>query len=123
MARPAILCHLQKGKMIDAQVGFVDTFNWMVDYINNLRGDKDNIEIRNPTGINPVVQFVGEIPEGGGGGGSLDVTTIDVESGTPTTLSAVSNLTIQSADDSHVTLALSSENDINTLTIGVHYAD
>ena len=60
MARPALLCHLQKGKMIDTQEGFVDTFNWMVDYINNLRGDGDNIDIENPVGTNPVVRFIGE---------------------------------------------------------------
>lgn len=50
MAKPAILCKLEKKKLIDTQEGFVDTFNWMVDYINNLKGDKDNIEVSNPTG-------------------------------------------------------------------------
>ena len=123
MAKPGVLCHLKKGKLIDTQEGFVDTFNWMVDYINNLRGDDNNIEIANPTGVNPVVKFVGDIPEGGGGGGSLEVTAIDVESGTPTTLSAVNNLTFQSAEDSAVTLELASDGEVNTLTIGVHYAD
>lgn len=36
-AKPAQLCKLKKGQMIDAQDGFVDTFNWMVDFINNLK--------------------------------------------------------------------------------------
>lgn len=42
--RPAILCKLKKGKLIDADdnKGFVDTFNWMVDFINNICGDGDN---------------------------------------------------------------------------------
>jgi len=41
--RPPFLCKLKKGKVIDADdnKGFVDTFNWMVDFINNLRGDGD----------------------------------------------------------------------------------
>ena len=40
-ARPAILCKLKKGQLIDVQEGFVDTFNWMVDFINNLKCSKD----------------------------------------------------------------------------------
>lgn len=42
-ARPQVLCKLEKGKVIDAQSGFVDTFNWMVDFINNLRGEGEEI--------------------------------------------------------------------------------
>ena len=53
MSRPGILCHLTKDESIYAQKGFVDTFNWMVDYINNLKGDDENIEVSNPTGVNP----------------------------------------------------------------------
>ena len=41
-ARPAKLCKLTKGQLIDAQAGFVDTFNWMVDFINHLRCSKDS---------------------------------------------------------------------------------
>lgn len=40
-AKPAILCKLKKGQLIDVQDGFVDTFNWMVDFINNLKCSKD----------------------------------------------------------------------------------
>ena len=40
-AKPAILCKLKKGQLIDVQDGFVDTFNWMVDFISNLAFDKD----------------------------------------------------------------------------------
>lgn len=59
MGRPARLCKLAKGKVIDAQDGFVETFNWMVDFINNLCGDGEKIELTNPTGTNPVVRFKG----------------------------------------------------------------
>ncbi len=40
-AKPPILCKLKKGQLIDVQEGFVDTFNWMVDYINNLKCSAD----------------------------------------------------------------------------------
>ena len=122
MARPGTLCKLEKGKMIDAQVGFVDTFNWMVDFINNLRGDGDKIDITNPTGTNPVVRFVADKAESEEGGG-IDLAVVDVDSGSPTSLEGVSNLTIQSAQDSHVTLSLGGGSDAATLSIGVHYAD
>ena len=124
MARPAILCHLKKGQMIDTQVGFVDTFNWMVDYINNLRGDGSNIDIENPVGTNPVVRFIGEIPEGEGGGGSVDLTAVDVESGAETTVEGVKTLRLESGVGSHVTLNLTDDGEGNaTLVIGVQYDD
>lgn len=34
--KPAKLCTLTKGKIIDAHKGFVDTFNWMVDVLDTL---------------------------------------------------------------------------------------
>ena len=34
--RPAKICVLEKGKLIDVQKGFVDTFNWMVDVLDTL---------------------------------------------------------------------------------------
>lgn len=39
MARPGILCKLQKGTLIDAQPNFVDTFNWLVEFVENLKGE------------------------------------------------------------------------------------
>ena len=122
MGRPARLCKLAKGKLIDSQNGFVDTFNWLVDYVNNLCGDNEDIELTNPTGSNPVVRFKGG--KGGPGAGSgIKLAVVDVESGSPTELSGVSDLTIESASDSCVTLALADDNGSATLTIGVHYAD
>ena len=37
--RPATLCELDKGKLIDTQDGFVDTFNFAVRAIDNLKGN------------------------------------------------------------------------------------
>lgn len=116
MARPGILCHLKKGQMIDTQVGFVDTFNWMVDYINNLRGDGNNIDIENPVGTNPVVRFVGEIPEGGGGG-KITVKIGDDE------YTDIDTLKFETADDSEVTFAGEQTDNELTIKIGVHYFD
>jgi len=54
--RPGTLCKLKKGTIIDAQDGFVDTFNWMVDFINNLKGD-GIITIDTKTSDKPVIKL------------------------------------------------------------------
>ena len=38
-SKPPTLCKLQKGLLLDAQEGFVDTFNWLVDFCANLKGE------------------------------------------------------------------------------------
>ena len=67
--RPAILCKLQKGVLLDANPGFVDTFNWMVDFINNICGDGDN----GGTGPITVDKTIDDHPviKGGGSGGGV----------------------------------------------------
>lgn len=67
--RPAILCHLKKGTLIDANPGFVDTFNWLVDFCNNLQGDKDlnrdkHISVNKTKDDHPVIEFDGEAGSG-----------------------------------------------------------
>ena len=67
--RPETLCKLEKGKLIDSQEGFVDTFNWMVDFINNLRGDGDGdagkrISLDKSVSDHPVIKFGGELSSG-----------------------------------------------------------
>lgn len=69
MAKPVVLCKLQKGKVIDAQPNFVDTFNWMVDFINHLRGEK-GLEVHNPLGDFPVIR-----PKKQKGEGDVEVIT------------------------------------------------
>lgn len=64
--RPGTLCKLEKGKLIDSQQGFVDTFNWMVDFIENLKGDGSRIEVDRSMSDAPVVRYVDE--EDGSGG-------------------------------------------------------
>lgn len=55
MARPAKLCKLEKGKFIFAQEGFVDTFNWMVDFIDNLKGE-DGIKLDKKISDKPIIK-------------------------------------------------------------------
>lgn len=62
MERPATLCHLKKDQLIDTQENFVDTFNWMVDFINNLKGDGDDdkdkkIKVDKSTSDHPIIKF------------------------------------------------------------------
>ena len=69
--RPGTLCKLEKGKLIDSQQGFVDTFNWMVDFINNLRGDGDgdagkSIRLDRSVSDHPVITFDGGLSATGG---------------------------------------------------------
>lgn len=85
--QPANPCRLKKGEMIDSQRGFVDTFNWLVDFCRNLQGDKD----RNPVGgVVTVDRTVSDFPivkadvQGGEGGlakvvGSDSSSVSDVE--------------------------------------------
>lgn len=37
--KPTIPCKLEKNKALGAQTNFADTFNWLVDFCNNLRGE------------------------------------------------------------------------------------
>lgn len=74
MGKPAKLTKLTTGKTIGATVnkGFAETFNWLVDYCNNLCGDGTYIEVQNPFGDFPMITFGDNPPSGymGGGGGS-----------------------------------------------------
>ena len=64
--RPAFLCELDKGKLIDTQVGFVDTFNYAVRAIDNLKGGK-NCTVDWTIDDHPVINV--DIPDNAGNGG------------------------------------------------------
>jgi hypothetical protein len=80
--RPPFLCQLEKGKMIDSQVGFVDTFNYAVAAIDNLKGGK-NCTVDWTIPDQPVINV--EVPEadgeGGAGGGNVDDVTAETYNG------------------------------------------
>ncbi len=93
MARPARLVKLEKGKIIDVHEGFVDTFNYLVDYIQNLCGE-GNLDPAGAVWIDrnradhPVIRLnVNKLPQGGGGGkeyiagNDTNIVFTDIESG------------------------------------------
>jgi len=69
--KPDRLCKLEKDKLIDSQEGFVDTFNWMVDFINNLKGEGDinknkKITVDKTVSDHPIIKLGGKDSNGGG---------------------------------------------------------
>ena len=78
--KPAQICQLQKGKLVDTQKGFVDTFNWAVQSIANLKGG-ENCDVSWPTDDHPTIDCTAKEGEGGeggegGGGGNVDDVSI-----------------------------------------------
>ena len=68
--RPAQICQLEKGKLIDTQQGFVDTFNWAVQSIANLEGG-ENCDVSWTLPDHPTID-VNVDDDGEGGGGVTD---------------------------------------------------
>ena len=86
--RPPFLCELDKGKLIDTQVGFVDTFNYAVAAIDNLKGGK-NCTVDWTIPDQPVINV--EIDDDGeSGGGTPDVSAVyDVTAATSESKSGI----------------------------------
>ena len=64
--------HLKKGKLLDAHEGFVETFNWLVDSIQNLCGDGERIEVKRPSENVPMICYNAPGDDGGGGNDTPD---------------------------------------------------
>lgn len=79
--KPGVLCTLQKDKLIDTQPGFVDTFNWLVAAVNNLKGGQ-NCDVSWPAPDTPQVDAKASESGGGGGGGEGGGRVDDVTSET-----------------------------------------
>ena len=93
--KPAQLCQLQKGIMVDSQEGFCDTFNWAVNAIANLTGGQ-NCDVNWTVDDQPTIDFTGEEGDGEGGGGSPDISAVyDV---VPSTSGSQSGIGIQYVD-------------------------
>lgn len=79
--KPAQICQLKKGILVDMQQGFVDTFNWAVQAIANLKGG-ENCEVNWDMPDHPTIDVTtheDEVGGGGGGGGELsDVCVTDI---------------------------------------------
>ena len=94
--RPPFLCELDKNKLIDTQVGFVDTFNYAVRAIDNLEGGK-NCTVDWTTPDHPIINVELDDDEEGGGGSGADISAVfDVVSSTS---GSQSGIEIQYVDD------------------------
>ena len=118
--KPATLCQLEKGKLVDTQKGFVDTFNWAVQSIANLKGG-ENCEVSWPTDDTPTIDCTaaesdGSSDSGGSGGGSGGGNVVFTGTDGSTT-DALSAFTFASALSSNVEVTCAE----NTITIGVYY--
>ena len=86
--RPPALCHLQRGKLIDTQANFTDTFNWLVASMSNLQGGT-NCRVEWTASDTPVINVNDNpAPNGGGSGGGggtdnpvVSITAEDSEGG------------------------------------------
>lgn len=103
--RPPFLCELDKGKLIDTQPGFVDSYNWAIRAIDNLKGGT-NCEVVWPTDDHPVINVT--IPEGAseggggsGGGGNVD----DVASETYQGGESIKVVYADGSQDGHIPLS------------------
>lgn len=97
MAKPQILQKLRHGKLLCGAVfsKFVETWNYLIDRVENLKGDADtnpqygHIKIDNTDPEHPVVRLVnfedfGKGESGGGGGGTTGAFSYDEETNTIT---------------------------------------
>ena len=116
--RPGSVCKLEKGKLIDSQKGFVDTFNWLVDFCSNLNGDGERIEVDKSMSDAPVVRYVEDDEKKSPGGGTVTVVGTD---GSTATADA-GKITFASAEDSNVSATVAADDEGNvTVTLGVYY--
>lgn len=62
--RPGQLCVLQRGKSLYTQQNFVDTFNWLVACMKNIKGSK-NCQVEWPADDTPEITVEPPPPSGG----------------------------------------------------------
>lgn len=76
--RPAQICQLEKGKLVDTQQGFVDTFNWVAQSVANLQGG-ENCEVSWTLPDHPTIDVnIDDEGDGGGSGGGITSAVYDV---------------------------------------------
>lgn len=88
MAQPIKLCKLVAGKALGAFPDFVATFNWLVDFCANLKGEGEDAaasesagENKNQLRVDRTVSDHPVIRGGGSGKGSADMSTFVLKSG------------------------------------------
>ena len=111
--RPAQICQLKKGQLICDQQGFVDTFNWAVQAIDNLTGG-ENCEVSWPLPDHPTIDVTVDDDESGGGGGVAGV-NIHGNDGSETGIQ--DEFYLKSGSDSHVGFSCDGQD----IYVGVYY--
>jgi len=113
---------LKHGKALCGKVfrNFVETFNWLVDFSSNIKGDGDaggsgKIVVDRKDDSHPVIRCKGCSSSGSGSSVSL----IGTDGSTAT---AVGTITFASASDANVEVHVAEDGNGNaTATIGVYY--
>lgn len=120
MGKPNKLTYMVPGKSIGATVhkGLADTFNWLVNFCNNLKGDDASITIDNELGDWPTIRSTSMNVEGGGGEPSDGVTSLT--GNTDDSEEAKGDLTFEA--DPYSNIEIKTDNDGKTITIGVFYS-
>lgn len=101
--RPATICKLEPGRLIDTFDGYVTSWNWIAQSMFNLKGGS-NVEIDWQDGEHPIINFAGD--------GHTKFIGTD-ESRTNNN----GEITFKSAEDSNVVVQCNGK----TITIGVYY--
>lgn len=112
MQKPGTLCYLKKDMMIDAQENFVDTFNWMVDYINNLKGEK-GIKVDTTISDHPKIKLDDDIND-------ITVDIKDTDKNT-VTFEAGDKIEFQQPEDSNVKVKVKKDGQKIIIKIGAYY--
>ena len=53
--KPQILAEFKQGKLLGTVEHFVDTMNWLVPFVGNLKGDEEGLYIKNPASDHPII--------------------------------------------------------------------
>jgi len=125
--------HLVKGKLLDAQPGFVDTFNWLVDCFKNIKGDGDKIKVSWPTQTTPMISHgydsdsetddpppepIQPLPPFDHSGLGGNVTVV----GTDSSEAVGKKIIFASESDSNMTLKVSNDSNGNVIVmVGAYY--
>lgn len=133
MAQPQTIQKLKRGKALCGKTfgGFVDTFNWLVDFCLNLKGDRDADKVNGTVTVDradtsaPVIRCTGGKSDGGGGG-DLTVSVQSYGASAATSYAHVKSLALQCGPDSNIVFTGPGAYDETTgnltLNIDVYYA-
>ena len=111
MAKPAVLAQLEKNKLIDVQENFVDTFNWIKDWVNNIEV-RDPLELDLTNDTKPILKLE-----------AIDkIQCIDKDGSITETKSPIKTLVLKSGDDSNLSFKVSQDLSGNTtIFVDVYY--